>query len=281
MKYSLMTTTMLFEILERRNSGIPMDKVKKEYRGVLHETAGLGIPAVEVTSLELDLFGTDFVKASLKENNLAPACLVHLDQYAATNPEQSEEIVKKAIERVQDAIDLGTENMMLALMVQPDAEKYSYEEKQGALIACIKPIARFGAEHGIAVSVEDTPNISLPLCSSKDTAVLLNAIKELHLTYDTGNMMLKGEDPLTFYRQFKNRVSHVHLKDMMYAEHGDPAVDGRRMSAALHGEGLVGFPEILKELRDDGYNGYLVIEYVGIGDHFAHIKKAKEYLDQY
>ena len=230
---------------------------------MLRKTAELEIPAVEVTSLELELFGLDFVKNALKENHLEPACLVHLDQYATTDPEQSAQISAKAIQRVQDAISLGTKNMMLALMAQPDAEIYSYAQKQNALISCMKPVARFGAEHGISVSVEDTPNVSV------------------HLTYDTGNMLLKGEDSLSFYRHFKNRVSHVHLKDMTYAECGDSTVDGRKMTAAPHGEGMIDFPNILKELRTDCYEGYLVIEYVGSGDHFTNIKKAKGYLDLY
>lgn len=280
MKYSLMTTSLLFEMLGKLKSGIPIEDIKTEYQNMLQKTAALGIPAVEITSLELELFGMDFIKAALKENHLEPACLVHLDQYAAVIAEQSAEIVSKAIQRINDAVTLGTKNMMLALMAQPDAEKYSYHEKQQALISCIKPIARSGAEHGIAVSVEDTPNIAVPLCDSKDTAALLNAVEELHLTFDTGNMMLKGEDPLAYYRQFKDRVSHVHLKDMIYAEQGDSASDGRKMSAALHGKGLVHFPEILKELRTDGYDGYLVIEYVGTGEHFTHIQEAKEYLDK-
>lgn len=281
MKYSLMTTSMLFEMLEKLKNGLPMEEVKLEYLDMLRKTAELEIPAVEVTSLELELFGLDFVKNALKENHLEPACLVHLDQYATTDPEQSAQISAKAIQRVQDAISLGTKNMMLALMAQPDAEIYSYAQKQNALISCIKPVARFGAEHGISVSVEDTPNVSVPLCDSKDTAFLLNAVSELHLTYDTGNMLLKGEDSLSFYRHFKNRVSHVHLKDMTYAECGDSTVDGRKMTAAPHGEGMIDFPNILKELRTDCYEGYLVIEYVGSGDHFTNIKKAKGYLDLY
>ena len=68
---------------------------------------------------------------------------------------------------------------------------------------------------------------------------------------------------------------------MTYAECGDSTVDGRKMTAAPHGEGMIAFPNILKELRTDGYDGYLVIEYVGSGDHFTNIKKAKGYLDLY
>lgn len=227
MKYSLMTTSMLFEMLEKLKNGLPMEEVKLEYLDMLRKTAELEIPAVEVTSLELELFGLDFVKNALNENHLEPACLVHLDQYATTDPEQSAQISAKAIQRVQDAISLGTKS------------------------------------------------------DSKDTASLLNAVSELHLTYDTGNMLLKGEDTLSYYRHFKNRVSHIHLKDMTYAEYGDSTVDGRKMTATPHGEGMIDFPNILKELRTDGYDGYLVIEYVGSGDHFTNIKKAKGYLDLY
>lgn len=281
MKYSLMTISMLFEMLGGLKKGIPIKKVKQKYRSMLRQTAELGIPAVEVTTLELKLFGMDFVKTALKENHLEPACLIHLAQYAAVDFGMSREIASKAIGHVQDAIELGTSNVMLALMAQPDAKEYSNQQKRNALISCIKPIARFGAGHGITVSVGDTPNLSALLCDSVDTSILLNGVTELKLIYDTGNIMLRKEDPLIYYRHFKDRISHVHLKDMMYAESGDSTADGRKMTAAPHGEGLVDFPNILKELRADGYDGYLVIEYVGSGDHFANIRRAKEYLDQY
>lgn len=279
MKYSLMTTAMFFPIFGRLQAGCPMDRIREEYAQMLAQTKALGIDAVEITSMEVDVFGLSYVKEVLKNHGLHAACLVHMDTWADTAAYRTPEIHEKGLEKVQQAKDLGAPNMMLALMPGSDAAIHTPEEKTAALIRNMKPVSDRGAALGIKVSVEDTPNLLVPLSSTKDTKALLDGIPSMHLTYDTGNMLLSGEDSLTYYRTFKHRVSHVHLKDMRYADDGDLTWDGKKMTAAMHGSGLLDFPSIINALKENGYDGYLVIEYVGSGDHFANIKRAKDYLD--
>ena len=219
MKYSLMTTSMVFPLVEKLHSGVEMETVKKEYADMLHMAAGCGIPAVEITSLQMDVFGLGFVKEKLSESGLACRCLIHMDQYAQTNEEQSKGIVERARGKVLDAGALGAKYMMLALMAQPDAEGQDRGQLQDALVRNIRPIAFYGKEHGITVSVEDT---------------------------------------LGFYQNLKGRVVYVHLKDMEYTDQpdgADPALDGRYIRTVPHGKGVVDFQPILNTLRKDGYDG--------------------------
>ena len=281
MKYSLMTTSIIFPMIGKLQSGVPKDKILDEYADILSNIAEIGIPAVEITSLELDLFGMDAVSAALKGAGLSVAGIIHMDQYADTDPDRSSEITEKAKARALNAKQLGAKNMMLAMMAQPDVKDYTRNQLQEALIRNIRPIAVFGSEIGVKVSVENTPHAILPVCDSNDILELIQAVPELSLTYDTGNMVVKLEDSLTSYHRCKQFVSHIHLKDMVYTadENSDLTTDGRKIKAAPHGQGMIDFPSILSALNADNYQGFLVIEYVGSENHFAQIRKAKQYFD--
>ncbi|MCC8104100.1 MAG: sugar phosphate isomerase/epimerase [Clostridiales bacterium] len=277
MKFSLMTTTMVIDLLMEYQKGSGKEEITLKYADMLEMIARLGIPAVEITSIEEDLFGLEEIKKQLKKNHLEVGGFVHLDQYASTNPDRAEGIIALAKRRIDDAVPLGTDNLMLALIAQEDIEEHSRSELAEALIRNIRPIAEYGRRRGIMISVEDTPDIRLPLCNTADTKVLLDAIPELYLTYDSGNMILMHDSPITYLKAFQNRICHVHLKDMAYPEaghSGDLDIDGRVIAGCMHGEGIVNFGEIGECLREFGYEGTLVIEYVGHDDHEKRIRDA-------
>lgn len=277
MKYSLMTTSMVFEILGELEKCGDQENAKSEYRKMLRMIAKLGIPAVDITSLELDLFGLDEVKRTLKEMGLETGGVVHLDTFACTDEMLTERIVNRAKQRIEDACALEADNVMLALMAQENVEQYREEELRNALIRNIAPIAEYGKERGIKVSVEDTPDIRLPLCDRRDTKMLLDAIPGLYLTYDSGNMLLKKDDPIAYYKAFQARICHVHLKDMQYTTENasaDVDVDGNHIQAVIHGQGMIDFQRIFECMEAAGYKGYVMIEYVGSGEHEANIRQA-------
>ena len=282
MKYSLMTTSMVFPLAARLQAGEAPETIREDYRKLFAMIAACGIPAVEVTSLELDLFGFDTVQEALNLAGLECACVIHMDMYAETDPARHEPIVTSAKEKILAAKALGAKYVMLALMAQPEAEQHSMSDLQESLIRNLQPIAAFGKQNGITISVEDTPDIRLPLCDSNDIRPLLDAVHDLSLTYDTGNMILKNEDTLSFYRTLNDRVVYVHLKDMAYTESregSDPASDGRRVCTVLPGTGVIDFPSVLRELKQNGYNGWLMLEYAEHENHERNIKAAKETID--
>lgn len=281
MKYSFMTTSMVFEILGGLEKSGDKENAKKEYRQMLEMISKLGIPAVDITSLELEVFGLDEVKRLLKETGLEVGGVVHMDRFACTDEMQTKMIVRSAEQRIEDACDLGSDNVMLALMAQEDVEQYSEEELRNSLVRNIAPIAEYGKKRGIKVSVEDTPDIRLPLCDQRDTKMLLDMIPELYLTYDSGNMLLKKDDPIAYYEAFQERICHVHLKDMQYTTDNalaDVDIDGKRIQAVIHGQGMVDFQRIFKCMEKTGYKGYAMIEYVGSGEHEVNIRQALEAL---
>lgn len=102
----------------------------------------------------------------------------------------------------------------------------------------------------------------------------------VHMLFDTAHLAAGGADPLAVARKFARRIKHIHLKDIRAeivkrtreegwsfatAIEGPPPAAGAAPQPdgifTVPGDGsLDTFPEILQELGDAGFQGWLVIE---------------------
>lgn len=91
----------------------------------------------------------------------------------------------------------------------------------------------------------------------------------LRLNLDTGNSFIAGQDPVAFCERFKDRVSHVHVKDV--SESLAAAVRGKDTGIAVShcaiGDGVNAgnIRRVLEILRDRGFDGVLSMECEGAG----------------
>ncbi len=83
----------------------------------------------------------------------------------------------------------------------------------------------------------------------------------LKINYDTGNAYLGGEDPYAGLEAVKDRVVHVHAKDISIrqadAERGK--VTGTPVGCAC-GDGVIDWDRVVAILRSAGYHGVLSVE---------------------
>lgn len=89
----------------------------------------------------------------------------------------------------------------------------------------------------------------------------------LSLLYDTGHFAYCGADPLEMVRKYKDRIKHVHLKDIrkevveQVKREELSFLAGVRMGAfTVPGDGSIDFEPIFKVLEDNGYEGYMLVE---------------------
>jgi sugar phosphate isomerase/epimerase len=91
----------------------------------------------------------------------------------------------------------------------------------------------------------------------------------LRMNMDTGNTFIAGQDPVAFCERFKNKVTHVHVKDV--SESLAAAARGEQTGIAVShcaiGEGVnaENIKKVLTILRDIGYDGVLSMECEGAG----------------
>jgi len=87
----------------------------------------------------------------------------------------------------------------------------------------------------------------------------------VHLLLDTGHATFAGADPAALARQYRMRISHVHMKDVR----ADVMAAAREQRLSfldaviagvftVPGEGCVDYPGVLRELR--GYSSWVVVE---------------------
>jgi len=102
--------------------------------------------------------------------------------------------------------------------------------------------------------------------SEADIDAFMNATgPEVHLLLDTGHASWGGADPARLARRYRNRISHVHAKDVRAAVvQRAAAEDWSFLKSVVEGvytvpgDGMVDYAAVFRELR--GYDGWVVIE---------------------
>lgn len=114
----------------------------------------------------------------------------------------------------------------------------------------------------------------------------------VNLLFDTGHLAYCGENPLEILRKYKDRIKHVHLKDIRpdvlkrVKEENLSFLTGVREGVfTVPGDGGgVDFPPIFKEIEEMDYKGYLLVEAEQdpeIANPLEYAIKARNYIRQH
>jgi sugar phosphate isomerase/epimerase len=136
------------------------------------------------------------------------------------------------------------------------------------IIDGFKKAADYAKEKGIIMVIE---NHGLFVGKSAQVKELIELVgsEYLRANTDVGNFLLANEYPLDSVRNLKDYVAFVHFKDFKEVskeEQGYGALDGRKYMGTVLGQGEVPMKEIVDFLHENGYSGFLSIEYEGPGD---------------
>lgn len=98
--------------------------------------------------------------------------------------------------------------------------------------------------------------------SSEDSVDRVLETTRAALCLDTGHLVAAGGDPLAILERWRDRVTHVHLKDAKPAD--APYTDAMALWEGdvfcRLGTGRGGVEEVLGSLRAGGYEGWIVVE---------------------
>jgi sugar phosphate isomerase/epimerase len=136
------------------------------------------------------------------------------------------------------------------------------------------PILKYAASIDVRIAIENCPMLfgenefpggnnlaSTPYVWKR----MFNLAENIGLNFDPSHLLLLGIDIDRQLRDFRERIFHVHCKDMRVHqekvnEYGLFSFPSLWHSPKLPGLGDVNFPSLISTLYDIGYNGHVCIE---------------------
>lgn len=227
-----------------------------------------GWDSLDLMDFEVQLYTEEAVQEAMAQTGVRLGCLIaHLPFFRA--PRETDARLDAIL---QQARRLGVSTVMIVPGTAEDRELCSGLTRQQMLDQTVDQYRKAVAaarEYGIRIGFENTPQYFKPLASAEDCLYVLERVPGLGFIYDTANMKVAdtAADELACYEQLKPYMIRVHLKDVVIGPQGkmEPCADGQMMTTVMTGSGQIRLPEVLQKLRQDGYGGGVVVEYMAHG----------------
>lgn len=126
-------------------------------------------------------------------------------------------------------------------------------------------LAEMAGERGLALAYH--PHMGTVVEGEDEIDALMSATRGLKLLVDTGHSAFAGLDPLSLLRRYRERVAHVHLKNVRPSVVAPAAAEKMSFKDAIGrgvftvpGDGGLDFAPLFAELARARYEGWLVVE---------------------
>jgi inosose dehydratase len=243
---------------------------------VIQWTKDNGGEHVEIVPLGYDLEKNPELIPQIKEK--AEACELSISNYAigASFLQEDEAAYQKEIERVRHNVDIASELGVKRMrhdvgFLPPVAATVSrFEKDLPKLVNACQQIADYAAQFGITTSVE---NHGFYVQSTERIQRLIEAVDRPNFKtiLDVGNFLCVDEDPVAAVKKNLPYASMVHLKDFYYRKDGVArgagwfnTANGNALRGAIVGHGDLPLFDIIKAVKDFGYDGDISIEFEGM-----------------
>ena len=244
----------------------------------------LGVEAVEL----MDGFITDDQEAAidraLAETGCAHVCYDVDGDFVDPDLAARQAAVGKVVAGLERGARLGAQR---ALVVPGSLkEGISPAVARSWIVQGLKECRPAAARLGLPLTIEDHSSQAAVYGRSQHLEYICDGVgPRLGVTYDVGNFLLAGEDAAAAALRLGPRIVHAHYKDWHVVEPGQdrPArcvtsVDGARYTGAVLGEGVVDMVAATAALRQIGYQGYISVEFEGVGDPHEAVRRGVAYV---
>lgn len=177
---------------------------------------------------------------------------------------------KAQIDMVKHGVDIACRLNAKFLRIFSGSQKkgITFETAREWIVDGLKQCAAAAEEKGVTMVLE---NHGLFAGKGSQVKGLIEEVGSGYLKANTdiGNFLLVNDNPLEAVKTLNNKVGFVHFKDfkeVSEAEPGYEGIDGRRFQGTVLGDGIVEMKEVVDYLYSIGYDGYLSIEFEGVGD---------------
>lgn len=195
--------------------------------------------------------------------------------------QESEEAFNEEVERLKKHVDIV--NRLGIKIMRHDVTAFTlptehmtihyFEEHFSKLVKGSQLIADYADKFGITTTIE---NHGYNVQTSDRVQRVIHAVNRdnFKTTLDVGNFLCIDEDPLVGVKKNIKYAATVHFKDFYirpyYENPGEGAwfrtVNENYLRGAIVGHGDLNIREIMKLVKNSGYDGYLTVEFEGMED---------------
>lgn len=254
------TAEEFFAFMNER--GIPAKNGTMTFRDMVKFAKENGFDGVDVMSFHFEEDG-ETARQILEEfeipltavNIIAPFSGVRMD-------EEFQSVLAGVTEVIDRAYTAGCRNILLMPTGYVPDPGFTREMTYQNMVRGLRAVVAYGEEKGLTINTETLESSGVPLCSNGEMLRLFADVPGLKYTHDTGNPIVAMEDPIATYELLKDRVVHVHFKDLEYTDEKTEMMNpvGQFLARAVLDEGEIDFKKHLEVLKRDGYEGYITIE---------------------
>ncbi len=190
--------------------------------------------------------------------------------------------ISRVMKQVDIAAQLGVKLMRHDAGSRPiaDTSILQFEADLGRMAEACRRIADYAAQYGITTSVE---NHGYLVQASDRVQRLVHMVDRpnYRTTIDIGNFMCVDEDSVSAVKKNLPIASMVHFKDFYLRKSNRnpgqgwfPTASGNYLRGAIVGQGDIDIWEVVRQVKQSGYDGYISIEFEGMEDCKTGTKKS-------
>ena len=174
--------------------------------------------------------------------------------------------VKYVLDSIDNAVSFGAK--FIRVFCGNGSEGIDFYTAKKWVVESFNAVASYAEEKGITLVIE---NIGVFMGSSSQVKAVIEEVgsQALRSNADIANFLGTLENPVQALENLKDYIGFVHFKDFTEVDRsaeGYASIDGRKYQGTVLGKGQVPMKKCIIFLSEIGYNGFLSIEYEGIGD---------------
>jgi sugar phosphate isomerase/epimerase len=229
-------------------------------RDLVRRAADFGFDGLEIQWKLLDSLDPAYierVRSWLDEAGLPCSMLTPAPDFTNPDPVARERELATYRQVIDAAVVLGTPTVRVTDgMDRPEA---SYQVKLQAAVESMLRSQKYAGTRGITLAFEnhwkdyywEYPEFAGPRIVYLD---VLNRVRDagIKVNFDFSNGLMWDYTPLEMYQSVRGLIVNVHASDRQW-------VGGKLVHWGV-GEGIVDFPPVLRQMKEDGYNSWICVE---------------------
>ena len=207
---------------------------------------------------------------AVKAAGMVYTCYDVIVDLVGETPAHREKAIRTAVDGIAHARDVLACPTVLLAGSRP-APGMGEAEGRRIYAESLARIIDEAGDCGVTVTIEDFgvyPKFTAAAAHCREVIEAVNR-PQMRFTFDNGNFLLGGDEPMAVFDALYPYTAHVHIKDFARREpDGNPSLtspDGKPYKGCMIGEGVARVRECVSRLRQIGYGGWISLE-VGSGD---------------